>query len=48
MSRADPILRVRKDIAQKAKEMTKRHKKVRLIIQKLSKVNWEILKLDNE
>ncbi len=41
-------LYVRKNIAQKAKEMTKRHKKVRILIQKLSKVNWEILKLDNE
>ncbi len=41
-------LYVRKDIARKAKEMTRRYKKVRLLIQKLSKVNWEILKLDNE
>ncbi len=41
-------LYVRKDIVRKAKEMTRRHKKVRLLIQKLSKVNWDILKLDNE
>ncbi len=41
-------LYVRKDIARKAKEMTGRHNKVRLLIQKLSKVNWDILKLDNE
>ncbi len=41
-------LYVRKDIAQKAKEMTRRYKKVRTLIQKLSKINWEILKLENE
>jgi len=41
-------LYVRKNIVRKAKEMTRRHKKVRLLIQKLSKVNWDILKLDNE
>ncbi len=39
---------VRKDLSRKAKEMTRRFKKVRLLIQKLSKVNWEIFKLDNE
>ncbi len=39
---------VRKDIAPRAKEMTRRYKKVRILIQKLSKVNWEILKLENE
>ncbi len=39
---------VRKDISQKAKEMTRRYKKVRILIQKLSKINWEILKLENE
>ena len=36
---------VRKSIAPQAKEMTKCHKKVRALIQKLSKVNWELLKL---
>ncbi len=41
-------LYVRKDIAQKAKEMTRRYKMVRTLIQKLSKINWEILKLENE
>jgi len=41
-------LYVRKDISQKAKEMTRRYKKVRILIQKLSKINWEILKLENE
>ncbi|GBD98793.1 hypothetical protein BMS3Abin07_00820 [bacterium BMS3Abin07] len=41
-------LYVRKDLSRKAKEMTRRYKKLRLLIQKLSKVNWEILKLDNE
>jgi hypothetical protein len=37
---------VRKCIAPVAKEMTKRHKKVRSLIQKLSHVNWELLKLE--
>ena len=41
-------LYVRKDISQKAKEMTRRYRKVRILIQKLSKINWEILKLENE
>lgn len=39
---------VRKDIVIKAQEMTKRYKKLWLLIQKLSKVNWEILNLENE
>lgn len=39
---------VRKDISQKAKAMTRRYRKVRILIQKLSKINWEILKLENE
>lgn len=39
---------VRKDIVRKAKEMTRRNKKVRLLVLKLSKVNWDILKLENE
>ncbi|VAX29467.1 hypothetical protein MNBD_NITROSPIRAE02-890, partial [hydrothermal vent metagenome] len=37
-----------KDISQKAKAMTRRYRKVRILIQKLSKINWEILKLENE
>lgn len=41
-------LYVRKDIAKKALEMTKRYNKLWLLMQKLSKVNWEILKLENE
>jgi hypothetical protein len=41
-------LYVRKDIAQKAKEMTRQYRKVRILIQTLSKINWEILKLENE
>jgi hypothetical protein len=39
---------VRKQIVEKAKEMTKRYKMMWLLIQKLSKINWEILKLENE
>lgn len=41
-------LYVRKDIAKKALEMTRRYSKLWLLMQKLSKVNWEILKLENE
>lgn len=41
-------LYVRKDIAKKALEMTRRYNKLWLLMQKLSKVNWEILKLENE
>ena len=40
-------LYVRKDIAKKAQEMSKRYKKLWLLIQKLSSVNYEILKLEN-
>ncbi len=39
---------VRKQIAEKAKEMTKRYKMMWLLIQKLSKINWEILKQESE
>jgi hypothetical protein len=39
---------VRRHIAEKAKEMTKRYKAMWLLIQKLSKINWEILKRENE
>ena len=35
---------VRKAIAPQAKEMTLRHKKVRSLLQRLSRVNWELLK----
>jgi hypothetical protein len=41
-------LYVRKDIVKKAQEMTKRYKKLWLLMQKLSKVNWKIIKLENE
>ena len=41
-------LYVRKDIVPKALEMGRRYKKLWSLIQKLSKVNWEILKLENE
>ena len=39
---------VRKQIAEKAKEMTKRYKMMWLLIQKLSRINWEILKQESE
>jgi hypothetical protein len=38
---------VRKDIVPKALEMSGRYKKLWILIQKLSKVNWEILSLEN-
>ncbi|MFH1123281.1 MAG: hypothetical protein V1758_06415 [Pseudomonadota bacterium] len=41
-------LYVRKDIVPKAMEMGRRYKKLWSLLQKLSKVNWEILKLENE
>jgi hypothetical protein len=41
-------LYVRKGLVQKAQEMTKRYKELWLLVQKLSTVNWEILKADNE
>ena len=39
---------VRKGLVPKVKKMTDRHKRVRTLIQKLSKVNWELLKLESE
>ena len=39
---------VRKGIVPKAKEMTIRHKEVRKLIQKLSKINWELLILESK
>ena len=39
---------IRKGLVPKVKKMTDRHKRVRLLIQKLSKVNWELLKLESE
>ena len=41
-------LYVRKDIAPLAREMSKRYKKLWTLMQKLSKVNWEILNLGHE
>ncbi len=41
-------LYVRKDIVRKAQEMTVRYRNLWLLMQKLSKVNWEILKLENQ
>jgi hypothetical protein len=41
-------LYVRKNIAPMAREMSERYKKLWMLIQKLSKVNWEILNLENE
>jgi len=41
-------LYVRKDIVKKATEMTKRYKMLWLLIQKLSALNFEILKLEHE
>ena len=41
-------LYVRKDLVLKALEMGKRYNKLWTLIQKLSKINWEILKLENE
>lgn len=40
-------LYVRKDIVPKALEMSGRYKKLWILIQKLSNVNWEILNLEN-
>ena len=39
---------VRKGLVPKVKKMTDRHKKVRALIQKLSMVNWELLKLESK
>jgi len=39
---------VRKGLVAKVKKMTDRHKRVRRLIQKLSKVNWELLKLESK
>ncbi len=41
-------LYVRKDIAPKATELSLRYKKLWTLIQKLSKVNWELLKEESE
>ena len=41
-------LYVRKDIAPMATEMSVRYKKLWTLIQKLSKVNWELLNLESK
>ena len=41
-------LYVRKDLVPKALEMGRRYNKFWSLIQKLSKINWEILKLENQ
>ena len=41
-------LYVRKDLVPKALEMRRRYKELWSLIQNLSKVNWEILNLENE
>ncbi len=41
-------LYVRKSLAAKAVEMSRRYKKLRTLIQELSKVNWEILNLERQ
>lgn len=38
---------VRKGLVPKVKNMTLRHKEVRNLMQKLSNVNWELLKLES-
>jgi len=40
-------LYVRKDIVPKAREMGRRYRRLWTLIQTLSKVNWEILNLEN-
>ena len=39
---------VRKGLVPVVKKMTDRHKRLRLLINKLSKVNWELLKLESK
>jgi hypothetical protein len=41
-------LYVRKGIVREAEEMTTRYKRMWLLLQRLSKLNWEILKLEHE
>lgn len=39
---------IRKGLVPKVKEMTTCHKQVRKLILKLSKINWELLKLESK
>ncbi len=41
-------LYVRKGIVREAEEMTMRYRRMWLLLQELSKLNWEILKLERE
>ena len=41
-------LYVRKDLVLKALEMGRRYQKLWRLIQQLSRINWEILKLENQ
>ena len=41
-------LHVRKNLVPMAVEMSMRYKQMWILLQKLSKLNWEILKLENE
>jgi len=41
-------LYVRKNLVPKALEMGRRYQKLWSLIQQLSRINWEILKLENE
>lgn len=39
---------VRKGLVPKVKKMTDRNKRIRTLVQKLSNVNWELLKLESK
>ena len=39
---------IRKGLVEKVAEMTMRHKEVRKQLQKLSKINWELIKLESK
>lgn len=39
---------VKKEILQRAQTMTERHRKVKELILRLSKINWELLHLEGE
>lgn len=39
---------IRQGLVPKVTEMTMRHKEARRLIQKLSKINWELLKLESK
>ena len=39
---------VRKDLAEKVQAMTERHKKVKALLLELCRVNWDLLRMENE